>query len=490
MAESVSIPALLAHYLRHRDTIQLVVAHGASNCANPLYPFQDVTMLSAQSTRNKTQPAESHPTEPSLEHANSYYAATANDSPKRSSLQESIEVDVCVVGGGFSGLSAALHLAEQGRQVTLLEAARIGWGASGRNGGQIVNGLNASLSTIEKRYGNSTAEFVGSLVQEGASVIRYFVNEHAIDCDLKRRNIYVAFNTRQMRELESKQQLWRHYGMDDHEMLDQSALQKHIGSALYCGGMIDHSGGHLHPLNLALGEAKALEKLGGTIYEQTRVTHIDDIDTTPLVFTSAGQVRCKTLIICGNAYLGKSVPALAPRVMPVSTQVMATEPLSQELADALLPSDSCVEDVRYILDYYRLSADRRLLFGGGTVYGGKDPENVEAKLRPNMEKVFPELRGIAVTHAWSGNFALSFTRVPQLGRLGPDSYFAMGYSGHGVTGSHLFGKLLAEAISGNTARFDRFAALPWFPFPGGQRFRAPYSTIGSWWYSLRDAVGV
>jgi len=424
------------------------------------------------------------------EHTSSYYAASANPRTESPALSGDIDADICVVGGGFSGLSTALHLAQNGNSVTLIEGAKIGWGASGRNGGQIVNGLNAGLDTIGKRYGESTAEFVGSLVQEGASIIRDFVSRHDIACDIKPRNIYVGFNARHMQALEQKQALWRRYGMDDHELLDRDSLQQHVGSSVYCGGMVDHSGGHLHPLNLALGEAQALEHLGGTIYERSRVSHIEDITSKPIVHTDSGQVRCKTLVLCGNAYLGKSVPLLEPRVMPVSTQVMATEPLDDDLAARLLPTDSCVEDVRYILDYYRLSADKRLLFGGGTVYGGSDPRDVEAKLRPNMEKVFPELKGIEIEHAWSGNFALSFTRVPQLGQLGSNTYYAMGYSGHGVTGSHLFGRLVAEAIEGNTSRFERFAKLPWYPFPGGQRFRAPYSTAGSWWYALRDKLGV
>ena len=292
------------------------------------------------------------------------------------------------------------------------------------------------------------------------------------------------------RSLRLKKALWASHDMHDHEMLDASALQTHVGSTVYCGGMVDHSGGHMHPLNLALGEAAALEKLGGTIHEQSRVIRVESMDNEPKLVTGHGSLTCKTLVICGNAYLGDSVPELAPRVMPVSTQVMATEPLSDELAHEILPSDSCVEDVRYILDYYRLSADKRLLFGGGSVYGGTDPANVEAKLRPNMEKVFPQLKSVKVTHAWSGNFALSFSRVPQLGKLGTSTYFAMGYSGHGVTGSHLFGRLVCEAICGNTERFERFAKLPWYPFPGGQKFRAQYSTVGSWWYGLRDAVGV
>ena len=429
------------------------------------------------------------------EHVASWYAATANASPARPPIGGDTEADVCIVGAGFSGLSAALHLARAGRRVTVLEGARVGWGASGRNGGQIVNGLNASLDTIARRYGDDTAAFVGSLLQEGAGIIRGFVAEHAIDCDLKTGNVYVAFDARQMRALEAKQALWRRHGMDAHELLDRDALRRHVVSPLYAGGMLDTSGGHLHPLNLALGEAAALERLGGTIHEGTRVIGIEgEGGPNPVVATERGRVSCRTLVLCGNAYLGDAVPALAPRVMPVSTQVMATAPLPDDLARHLLPSDSCVEDVRYILDYYRLGTDpdgsRRLLFGGGSVYGGTDPADVEAKLRPNMEAVFPALRGTAVTHAWSGNFALSFSRVPQLGRLGPATFHAMGYSGHGVTGSHLFGRLLAEAIEGDAARFERFAALPWIPFPGGQRFRAPYSTVGSWWYALRDKIGV
>ncbi len=425
-----------------------------------------------------------------VDHVDSYYAASANGSPVRSPLNDAIDVDICVVGAGFSGLSTAVHLAEQGHSVVMLEAARVGWGASGRNGGQIVNGLNASLDTIESRYGTDKARFVGSMVQEGAGIIRRLISDYNIACDLKPRNLYVAFNASQMKVLETKQRQWREHGMDDHEMLDAEALRRHVDSRLYCGGMLDHSGGHLHPLNLALGEAAALESLGGIVHEQSPVTHIENIDGEPVVHTAGGTVRPRQLVLCGNAYLGGVVPELEIRIMPVSTQMVATEPLSESMASELLPSDSCVEDVRYILDYYRLSADRRLLFGGGTVYGGTDPHDVRAKLRPHLEKVFPQLRGIAIDHAWSGNFALSFSRVPQLGQLGRNTWFAMGYSGHGVTGSHLFGRILAEAIDGERSRFDTFAALPWYPFPGGQRLRAPYSTVGSWWYAMRDAVGL
>lgn len=420
----------------------------------------------------------------------SYYAASRNIVRQPQVLEGTLEADICVVGAGYSGLSAAISLAEHGFKVVMIEAAEVGWGASGRNGGQVVNGLNASLDTIQRRYGQQTANFVGGLLQEGAGIIYDRVERYGINCDLKRGNIYAAYTPKHMEELKAKQALWRSHGMDDHELLDKGQIRQHIGSDVYEGGMIDHSGGHMHPLNLALGEAAAFEGLGGKIFERSPVTKVEQVASGATVSTAKGQVRAKTALICGNAYLGNVVPELTARVMPVSTQMMATEPLGEDRANALLPTGMCVEDVRYILDYFRLSADRRLIFGGGVVYGGTDPADVEAKLRPNMDKVFPHLRDVKVDYAWSGNFALSFSRVPQLGRLGKNIYFAHGYSGHGVTGSHLFGRILSEAVHGDMTRFDTFASLPWIPFPGGRMFRAQYSTLGSWWYALKDRLGL
>ncbi len=419
----------------------------------------------------------------------SYYAASAHSAPERPALQDEIAAEVCIVGGGFTGLSAGIALAERGHRVVLLEGARIGWGASGRNGGQIVNGLNASLETIEGRYGRGTADFVATVVQEGGAIIRERVARYGIDCDLKDGNIFTAFTAKQMRDLEGHQALWRSHGHDNFEILDKAALRRHVGSDAYLGGMIDRTGGHMHPLNLALGEAAAFESLGGVIHEDSAVTGVDDVGGRPVVRTARGAVRPDALILAGNAYLGHAVPELENRVMPFSTQIMATEPLGARAAE-LLPSDMCVEDVRYVLDYYRLSADGRLLFGGGTVYGGTDPADIRAKLIPNMEKIFPGLRGVRVDFAWSGNCAISFSRVPQMGRLGERTYFAQGYSGHGVVGSHLFGRILAEAVHGDRSRFDVFERVPWIPFPGGRRFAVPYSVLGSWWYGLRDRLSI
>lgn len=434
--------------------------------------------------------AMTHPYAGDGSHTTSYYAASANTSPERPELTGADEIDVCIIGAGYSGLSTGLHLVEKGYKVAIIEGARVGWGASGRNGGQIVNGLNASLQTIKRRYGQDTATFVAGLVQEGGEIIRERVRTYDIECDLKEGNIFTGLTGAHMRELEERKTLWESYGIKNQEMLDKNQLRKHINSDLYEGGLIDHSGGHMHPLNLALGEAAAFEKLGGTIYEMSPVVDVDTEAAKPVVKTARGTMTCKTLVLCGNAYLGHVVPTLTWRVMPVSTQVMATEPLGEERANALIPTDVCVEDIRYILDYYRLSGDKRLLFGGGTVYGGADPRNIEAKLRANMDKVFPQLKGVKIDHAWSGNFALSFSRVPQMGRIGENTYFAHGYSGHGVTGSHTFGRILSEAIDGDLTRFDVFEKVPWYPFPGGRMFRVPYSMVGSWWYALRDRFGV
>ena len=430
------------------------------------------------------------PVKNNAEHVTSYYAASAHAQPVRPSLVGDLSFDICVVGAGFSGLSTALHLAEKGYQVAVVEGARIGWGASGRNGGQVVNGLNASLQTIQRRYGEDTANFVANVVMEGGDIIRERIKTYGIDCDYKPTNLFTAYTQAHMRELEERLSLWRSYGIETQEMVASDAISNYVNTNAYAGGMIDHAGGHLHPLNLALGEAAAFESKGGVIFEHSMVSRVDPATDKPVVTTEQGSITCKTLVLCGNAYLGGVVPELAKRVMPVSTQIMATETLPPELAQQLLPTDTCVEDIRYILDYFRLSADNRLLFGGGTVYGGTDPENIEAKLRRNMDKVFPALRDKKIEFAWSGNFALSFSRVPQMGRLNDNTYFAHGYSGHGVTGSHTFGRILSEAIDGDLTRFDTFARVPWIPFPGGRMFRVPYSVIGSWYYGIRDKLGV
>ena len=419
----------------------------------------------------------------------SYYAASANPVPARPALQETIETDVCVIGAGYTGLSSALHLLEQGFSVVMVEAARVGFGASGRNGGQIVNSYSRDIDVIERTVDKRQAELLGAMAFEGGRIIRERVARYNIDCDLKDGGVFAAITSKQMGHLEAQKRLWERYGHTQLELMDQRRIREVVACDQYVGGMLDMSGGHIHPLNLALGEAAAVESLGGRIFEQTPATRIDR-GPNPVVHTPQGQVKARFVIVAGNAYLGNLIPELSAKSMPCGTQVVATEPLSDELARSLLPQDYCVEDCNYLLDYYRLTADKRLIFGGGVVYGARDPANIEAIIRPKMLKAFPQLKNVKIDYAWTGNFLLTLSRLPQVGRIGDSIYYSQGCSGHGVTYTHLAGKVLAEALRGQAERFDAFAALPHYPFPGGQALRVPLSAIGAWYYSLRDKLGV
>lgn len=425
---------------------------------------------------------------PHTPYPDSYYAASANPTPSRAPLNDAIETDVCVIGAGYTGLSTALFLLEQGFRVVVLEAARVGFGASGRNGGQIVNSYSRDIDTVERSAGPDAARLIGAMAFEGGRIIRERVARYGIDCDLKNGGVFAAFNSRQMHHLEAQKALWERYGYDQLEMLDHDGIRNVVACERYSGGMLDHGGGHIHPLNLALGEAAAVESLGGIIYEQSPATSIDRSDT-PCVHTANGHVRAKFVVVAGNAYLGGLVPELAAKSMPCGTQVIATEPLGEELAASLLPQDYCVEDCNYLLDYFRLSADKRLIYGGGVVYGARDPADIDSIIRAKMLKTFPQLHGVRTEFAWTGNFLLTLSRMPQVGRIGDNIYYSQGCSGHGVTYTHLAGKIIAEALRGQAERFDAFAGLPHYPFPGGQRFSAPLSALGALYYSLRDRIG-
>jgi gamma-glutamylputrescine oxidase len=418
----------------------------------------------------------------------SYYAASANPAPARPPLQEPLETDVCIIGAGYTGLSSALFLLEHGFSVTVLEAARVGFGASGRNGGQIVNSYSRDIDVIEKTVSAGHAQLLGNMAFEGGRIIRDRVARYNIECDLKDGGIFAALTAKQMDHLQAQKRLWERYGNTQLEMLDQQRIRESVNCEHYIGGLLDMSGGHIHPLNLALGEAAAVESLGGRIFEQSAALRIDR-GANPVVHTASGQVRAKFVIVAGNAYLGNLVPELAAKSMPCGTQVITTAPLSDELAHSLLPQDHCIEDCNYLLDYYRLSADKRLIFGGGVVYGARDPANIEAIIRPKMLKAFPQLKDVKIDYAWTGNFLLTLSRLPQVGRLGDNIYYSQGCSGHGVTYTHLAGKVLAEALRGQAERFDAFAGLPHYPFPGGQLLRTPLTALGAWYYSLRDKFG-
>lgn len=426
---------------------------------------------------------------PNPGHAASYYAASARDKRVRPALAGDLTADICVIGAGFTGTSAALQLAETGYKVIVLEGERIGFGASGRNGGQIVNGYSRDLDTIARRYGEDKAVALGKMSLEGGDIIRERVARYGIECDLVDGGFFAAFTEKQVREMAEVKRNWEKHGHDGLEMVSQSEVSRYVRADRYVGGMIDKRGGHIHPLDLVLGEAAAAESLGATFFENSRVTTVEP-GARPVVRTAGGSVTANYVLVCGNAYLGSLLPAITEKMMPVSSQVMATEPLDPQLIEALLPANYCVEDANYVLDYYRRTADNRLLYGGGIGYGGQDPSDLTGVIRPNMLKTFPELRDVKIDYAWSGNFALTLTRIPHIGRLSDNIYFSHGDSGHGVTTTHLLGKILGEAVAGHAGRFDVWSSLRAFPFPGGKTFRVPLTMLGAWWYGMRDRLGV
>jgi gamma-glutamylputrescine oxidase len=422
------------------------------------------------------------------EYAKSYYAATAHKQDSRPALAGAQTADVCIIGAGFTGISAALELSERGFSVIVLEAVRVGFGASGRNGGQIVNGYSRDLDVISARYGADAGRAIGAMALEGGNIIRERIDKYKIDCDHVTGGLFAAITPKQMKGLEHHRQVWADFGHHSLELVDKPGLAKHVTTDAYVGGMIDHLSGHIHPLNLVQGEAAAAESLGARIFEDSPVISVDT-GPNPSVKTASGEVRAKFVLVCANAYIGDLLPEIGGKIMPVSTQILATEPLGEQAA-ALLPSNVCVEDANYVLDYYRRTADNRILYGGGIVYGGQDPASIRAKILPNMLKTFPSLKDARIDYAWSGNFALTLTRFPHMGRLSPTVYFSHGDSGHGVTTTHLLGRILGEAVAGIATRFDVFAGLRYYPFPGGKTLRVPLTVAGSLYYRLRDKLGV
>ena len=423
------------------------------------------------------------------EHTQSWYAASANWQTSYAELLGDVVADVAVVGGGFSGVNTALELAERGYSVTLIEANRIGWGATGRNGGQVIGGIGHSLEPFEREIGTAGINAIYSMGIECCDIIRARVEKYAIDCDLTWGYCDVAIKPRHLRELEEEKAYQERMGCPHSlELLDADRLSYEVASDRYIGGLLNRSGaGHCHPLNLCLGEARAAEELGVLIFEQSPVTRVVQ-GAQPEVHCAKGVVRAKHVVLCGNAYLGNLVPSLAARVLPASSSIIATGPLSREQVDASMPGNRAVCDLNTALDYFRLSADHRLLFGGLSNYTGLEPRDVAGVMRAKMLKVFPGLASVPVTYAWSGQIGIGMNRMPQLGRLDGNVYYVQGYAGHGVAPSHMMGRIIAQMIAGQAERFDVFAQIRHHAFPGGSWLRRPALALGMLYYRLKDLL--
>jgi gamma-glutamylputrescine oxidase len=417
------------------------------------------------------------------QHAPSYYAATANWQTDYPELEGAIEADVAIVGGGFSGVATAVELSERGYKVVLLESNRIGWGASGRNGGQIIGGYGQNPGAFRSTIGSEGVDIVEGMGVECVDIIKQRIEKYNIDCDLKWGYCEVGLKKRHLKS-------YQQWAEDDPAMrlLDQDQIKEYVNSELYLGGYYREDWGHIQPLNLCLGEAKVAQSLGANIFENSQVTSITYGDN-PVVTTQKGSVKAGHVILCGNAYMGKLVPYLDARVLPATSCIIGTEPLSDEQLQQTMVRDVAVCDSRTALDYYRLSADKRLLFGGLSNYTGLEPANAEAVMRNKMAKVFPSLKNVKIDYSWSGRMGISVRRMPQIGRIkNSNILYASGYSGHGVAPTHMTGRLLAEAVDGNTHRFDIMNKMFHLPWPGGKLLRRPAMAAGMMFYKIRDAL--
>lgn len=417
-----------------------------------------------------------------------YYTATANPRPAHPALTGPAQADVCVVGGGIAGCSTALHLAARGFKVALLESQHIGWGASGRSGGQIIPGFASEQATLEKLVGPADAKRMWDISVEGVQLLRRLINEHNIQCDWQTGQLQVAVKPRHRDSLaEWHEQLKTQYGYASTRMLDADATHALIATERYVGGLHDDAGGHLHPLNYTLGLAAAAAKLGVHIYEHSPAIDIRH-GVDPIVRTAQGEVKAKYVALCGNALLNGIAPQIHARIMPVGTYIIATEILGEAKVCELIANNCGVTDTNFVLDYFRRSADHRLLFGGRVSYSGRDVLNTERATRKRMLQVFPQLANVHIDYAWGGMLDITMNRAPDFGRIANNIYYVQGFSGHGVALTGMAGKLVAEAIAGQAERFDLFGKIKHRDFPGGRMLRMPALVLAMLWYRLRDLL--
>ena len=421
-------------------------------------------------------------------HPLSYYAATADLPDPCPPLNGEHRCDVCVVGGGYTGVSAALHLAERGYDVALLEAQRLGWGASGRNGGQAGSGQRRDQDDLEKMVGRDDAHRLWHLAEDAKALVRDLIDRHGIACDYKPGILHADHKQRYVEHSHAyAAKLRDDYGYAHARAVSGDEIREMLDTRDYHGGWLDMGGAHLHPLNYLLGLVRAAKAAGVTVFEGTRATAVKK-GPAPEVTTAGGTVRADHVVLAGNGYLDGIDSTVEARVMPINNFILATEPLGDGAARALIRDDVAVADSRFVINYYRLSADKRLLFGGGENYSSRFPKDLKSFVRRHMLKIYPQLADTRIDYAWGGTLAVTFNRMPYFARPAPGVITAAGYSGHGVALATLGGQILAEAIDGTLARFDIFDRVPTQVFPGGRLMRWPTLVAAMSYYALRDRL--
>lgn len=414
------------------------------------------------------------------------YAATATLPALRPALQGTAQADVCIVGAGFTGLYTALRLAQAGKKVLLLEASRVGWGASGRNGGQIILGFSCDMPPFERALGLEGARRVWALVRDAAAEIRQQVATHHIECELREGHLWTSVLQRRVGLLTHwQQEAAERWGYERLRFVPKAELPQHVASERYQAGLLDPEGGHLHPLKYVLGLARAAEAAGVVLHDGSAVQSYSLEGDGVRVCTAQGEVRADRLVLACNAYIHTLNPALRARVLPVGTYMIGTEPLGEARARALLPTGLAVTDNQFILDYFRLTQDHRLLFGGKCTYTGRTPNHLAEAMRADMLRVFPQLADVKIAHAWGGHIDITVPRTPDFGHEGP-VYWAQGFSGHGLVPTAVAGRVLAEALLGRGDDLALFERMPKLRFPGGEMLGGLSQAVGMAYYRLRD----
>ncbi len=420
----------------------------------------------------------------------SWYAASAVAHQRQPPLQGRKRADVVIIGAGFTGLSAALRLAERGYAVVVLEAERIGWGASGRNGGQVGSALRQPMSEIDLCYGETIANALWEISESGKESIRNLIAQQRIDCDWQSGNLLACTKPSAMPLIRKEAEFCeKRYGYQQYTLLDTALMRQWVDSDQYCGGLYDSGGGHLHPLNLALGLGQAVIGNGGQIYENTRAVSIDYGTTLRVGCHNGSSVEAKFLLLAVNAYLERLEPRIASSIMPIHNYILTTAALPEATAKRLIPSRCCVHSTNFVVDYYRLVGNNRLLFGGGEIYTMRYPKDLKAFVRRYLLKVFPQLASVPIDYAWGGKLAITSSRMPKVGYLQPNALYAHGYSGYGVALTQAVGKLVADAIAGSSERFDVLTKLRHRSFPLTNALRQPLLAVGMMYYALRDRLG-
>lgn len=403
-------------------------------------------------------------------------------------LEGEHRADVCVVGAGVTGCSTALHLAQRGYRVILLEALNVGYGASGRSGGQILPGLGTDIVTVDKALGHAAALDIWNMTREAVRLTAELVERHRIPCDLSWGYLHAAVKPRHVTAMKAMQtRMARDYDYHALEWREGAALREHVVTDAYPAALWEREAGHLHPLNYTLGLARAAQQAGVSLHQYSPVIDIQHGEPATVV-TERGRVVADHVVLATNAYGDRLEPQMSGRIMRAANYMIATAPLSEAQAAQVLPRNDALSDANFVLDYYRLSADRRLIYGGEVSYDGRPPKGLEARTDAKIHRLFPILKEIEIEYRWGGDVAITMNRAPDFGRLAPNIYYAQGYSGHGMALAGLAGKLMAETIAGHSERFDIFAAMPHRTFPGGRRLRTPLLVLATNFYKLRDRL--